>query len=163
MCENISDDLRQVIFARDNYTCQYCGCSGDETELEIEHIIPISKGGNNDIRNLCTACKNCNRKKGARILTTGELQQIADKINSSLEYLMSLASEEPENEKRTEKITIYMTPSMMSDTRDLCALHNLRNKSMNIDLQGFIRELITREIDKNRERISKLRELRATL
>lgn len=34
--------------------------------LEIEHIIPLSKGGTNDESNLWLACANCNRHKGSR-------------------------------------------------------------------------------------------------
>lgn len=56
--------IRQAVFERDNYTCQYCGkCGGD---LECDHIVPVSRGGTNDISNLVTACKECNRKKAAK-------------------------------------------------------------------------------------------------
>ena len=122
MRENISYELRQAVFERDNYTCQYCGRSYDEADLEIEHIIPISKGGNNDIRNLATACGACNRAKGTRILTIGELKEIAEKVNSSLEFLISLASEAPDTQTRSEKLTLYLTPELIADIRDYCCL-----------------------------------------
>ena len=48
---------------RDKFTCQYCGISGSEAELEIDHIVPISKGGSNHISNLATACRKCNLEK----------------------------------------------------------------------------------------------------
>jgi hypothetical protein len=53
--------LRNKIFKRDYYTCQYCGDKGGK--LEVDHIIPISKGGNNDLSNLNTSCRKCNRSK----------------------------------------------------------------------------------------------------
>jgi hypothetical protein len=53
--------LRNQIFTRDNYTCQYCGKIGGL--LECDHIIAYSKGGSNDITNLTTACRKCNRQK----------------------------------------------------------------------------------------------------
>jgi len=53
--------LLKIIFKRDNYTCQYCGSVGGK--LEGDHIIPISKGGTNDIENLATSCRRCNRQK----------------------------------------------------------------------------------------------------
>jgi len=53
--------LRKKVFERDDYTCQYCGDRGGE--LECDHIHPVSKGGSNDIDNLATACKLCNRSK----------------------------------------------------------------------------------------------------
>lgn len=89
------EDLRQAVFERDNFTCQYCGRYGRGVKLEIDHIIPVSKGGATDIRNLITACRECNRAKRNRLLTVGELQEIADKINTSLEYLISLADRPP--------------------------------------------------------------------
>lgn len=53
--------LRTEIFARDNYTCQYCGAHG--VSLQCDHIIPISRGGSNEKSNLTTACKTCNQSK----------------------------------------------------------------------------------------------------
>ena len=71
---DISKALRDRILERDNYTCQYCGKSRwkDEVKLEVDHIIPISKGGTDDINNLTTSCRKCNRKKMNRILKVDE-------------------------------------------------------------------------------------------
>ena len=62
--------LREHIKERDNYTCQHCGLSiRDEPNLllEIDHIIPLSKGGMTIENNLQTLCWKCNRKKGSKI------------------------------------------------------------------------------------------------
>lgn len=57
----IGEKLRFKIFQRDNYTCQYCGrTKSDGAILQIDHIIPISKGGTNDESNLITCCQECN-------------------------------------------------------------------------------------------------------
>lgn len=53
--------LLNTIFERDNYTCSYCGQIGGK--LEGDHIIPQSKGGTNDLYNLTTSCRRCNRQK----------------------------------------------------------------------------------------------------
>ncbi|BDD01689.1 HNH endonuclease [Persicobacter psychrovividus] len=51
------------IFKRDNHQCVYC----DETkDLTLDHLIPRSKGGPSTWKNLVTACKRCNAKKGDR-------------------------------------------------------------------------------------------------
>lgn len=55
--------LRFSIFARDNFTCRYCGRQSDSVELQIDHIIPICKGGTNDESNLVTSCVPCNQGK----------------------------------------------------------------------------------------------------
>lgn len=53
--------LRAEVFARDDFTCTYCGERGGR--LECDHVIPVSRGGSNDITNLTTACFPCNRSK----------------------------------------------------------------------------------------------------
>jgi 5-methylcytosine-specific restriction endonuclease McrA len=52
---------RMNIFKRDNHSCQYCGSQRD---LSIDHVIPRSRGGGSSWKNLVTACKPCNAKKG---------------------------------------------------------------------------------------------------
>ena len=51
------------VMKRDRFTCVYCGVSGKEAELEIDHVHPVSKGGSHHIGNLVTACRRCNQKK----------------------------------------------------------------------------------------------------
>jgi HNH endonuclease len=53
---------RFAILKRDNYTCHYCHRTG--VPLEVDHVIPLYKGGTNDDRNLVAACHECNHGKG---------------------------------------------------------------------------------------------------
>lgn len=53
--------LREFVFARDDFTCQYCGARG--VRLECDHIVPVARGGGHDPSNLATACFACNRAK----------------------------------------------------------------------------------------------------
>ena len=58
--------LREYIKKRDNYTCCHCGNSTYKEPnllLEIDHIIPVSKGGRTEEANLQTLCWKCNRSK----------------------------------------------------------------------------------------------------
>ena len=55
--------LRHEVFKRDGYRCRECGASKDDTSLEIDHIVPVAKGGTNDIDNLQTLCRECNSMK----------------------------------------------------------------------------------------------------
>ncbi len=59
-------ELRNAVFARDNYTCRYCGAHG--VRLECDHVVPLSRGGTNGMDNLVTACLRCNRSKGSKNL-----------------------------------------------------------------------------------------------
>lgn len=53
--------ITAVVFSRDQYTCHYCGEAGGR--LECDHRIPFSKGGSDELDNLTTACRKCNRQK----------------------------------------------------------------------------------------------------
>lgn len=55
------ESVRQFVFERDNYTCVYCKSSA--LSLEVDHVIPVSRGGSNHISNLATSCRECNRSK----------------------------------------------------------------------------------------------------
>ena len=49
---------RRALFARDGWKCAYCGTTAGR--LTLDHIIPRSKGGTDDLGNLQTLCKKCN-------------------------------------------------------------------------------------------------------
>jgi hypothetical protein len=59
--------IREKIFARDDFTCRYCGERG--RKLQCDHVIPVSRGGEHRDDNLVTACEPCNRSKGAKLLS----------------------------------------------------------------------------------------------
>ena len=87
----IPQKVRFEVFKRDNFTCQYCGRSAPDVILEVDHINPIANGGDNDITNLITSCKDCNRGKGVRKLTdkqeiTKEKQKL-DELNERRKQL----------------------------------------------------------------------------
>jgi 5-methylcytosine-specific restriction endonuclease McrA len=52
---------RRAVFARDDWTCQYCG---SRSNLTVDHVIPRSKGGSADWENIVACCAPCNRRKG---------------------------------------------------------------------------------------------------
>ncbi len=60
----VSNKMRFSIYARDGYRCRMCGASGKFAQLEIDHIMPIAKGGKSTYNNLQTLCHKCNIKKG---------------------------------------------------------------------------------------------------
>ena len=64
----IPASVRVDILNRDKYKCVFCGRSSKQIQLEVDHIIPFSKGGSTDLSNLQPLCLACNRGKGARNL-----------------------------------------------------------------------------------------------
>lgn len=58
------------LFARDNYSCMYCGRHRSELRgrqfLTRDHILPVSRGGENTWGNVVTSCSPCNNRKGNR-------------------------------------------------------------------------------------------------
>lgn len=62
--KKISLELRREVYASDGWACVQCGTNKD---LEIDHIIPLSRGVTDGRDNLQTLCAHHNRKKGVRI------------------------------------------------------------------------------------------------
>jgi len=59
---------RQNIYIRDNFRCQYCQKIPEYSNLTLDHVLPLARGGKTTWDNIVTACKNCNIKKGARTI-----------------------------------------------------------------------------------------------
>lgn len=61
---NIPRGMRHEVFKRDNYKCVECGASKDDgATLHVDHKIPVSKGGTDELDNLQTLCSDCNLNK----------------------------------------------------------------------------------------------------
>lgn len=60
--------FRFSIFTRDDFRCQYCGRRAPNVVLEVDHEVPVSRGGSDHESNLKTACKDCNAGKSAMLL-----------------------------------------------------------------------------------------------
>jgi hypothetical protein len=61
----ISIRKRFEVFKRDGYKCSICRRVGGE--LELDHVIPVCRGGNSNMNNLQTLCRKCNRGKGGEL------------------------------------------------------------------------------------------------
>jgi 5-methylcytosine-specific restriction endonuclease McrA len=61
--KTISLKIRLLILERDGYKCQLCGKTAKDTHLEVDHKIPVAKGGTDSLDNLWTLCIECNRGK----------------------------------------------------------------------------------------------------
>ncbi len=59
---------RKNILRRDQYQCMYCGKELSLSTCTLDHIVPQSKRGTHDWKNLVASCKKCNSKKGDQTL-----------------------------------------------------------------------------------------------
>lgn len=57
---NLKSEVRQLVLKESYHTCRYCNRPG----TTIDHVIPLSRGGNNYYWNLVCACEECNTAKG---------------------------------------------------------------------------------------------------
>lgn len=68
------------LFARDRYTCQYCGRARSALRgrefLTRDHVVPLSRGGDNSWRNVVTSCSACNNRKGNRLPEEAHMQPL---------------------------------------------------------------------------------------
>lgn len=63
-CGNV-ERLRVSVFERDGYACRYCGSK--TPPFHLDHVYPVSKGGETTEDNLVTACAICNQKKHDKV------------------------------------------------------------------------------------------------
>jgi 5-methylcytosine-specific restriction endonuclease McrA len=85
MSKNKNKIHRLIVYEKSNYTCVFCklkfnppigwdkktAIHDNGMFLEIDHIIPLSKGGSDNIENKQSLCQKCNSKKSNKILTNG--------------------------------------------------------------------------------------------
>jgi len=58
---------RRNVFLRDGHTCQYCGVRPPVRDLNLDHVVPRSRGGRSTWDNLVTSCRSCNLRKGGQM------------------------------------------------------------------------------------------------
>lgn len=58
---------RHNIYVRDSSRCQYCGRRFPTSELSLDHVVPLSRGGATSWENVVCACLPCNVRKGNRV------------------------------------------------------------------------------------------------
>jgi len=117
----VGKTLRFEVFKRDSFTCQYCGAKSPDVLLELDHIHPVADGGGNEVLNLLTSCVDCNRGKGARLLsdesllakqrrTLEELQERREQIEWMMEcYRAAKSKEDIEWEALSKHVSAQLT------------------------------------------------------
>jgi hypothetical protein len=133
-----SKRTRFEVFKRDKFTCQYCGRSGPNVLLELDHIVPKSEGGSDDILNLVTSCADCNRGKGPKRLSDDtavakqrrqleELQERREQLEMMLEWQRSLMDAEGKALDELADIWGDLAPGYRLNERGIQDLKRLLN------------------------------------
>lgn len=105
----MTPELRKQILRRDNYTCQICGrYQPDGFGLQIDHIVPIAKGGKTVPSNLQVLCYECNSKKRTKIIAPSAVRKAYTTPGKSVKPSPVVFPKDPEemNEENTEQIPV---------------------------------------------------------
>ena len=142
----IPKGLKHAVFKRDGYRCQEC-FKGEEdgVTLEIDHIIPVSKGGTNQIDNLQTLCKDCNRNKHTNEWIAGETDlEIAENeykllLDKKYKYEQELAVTTEEDAIIDYKYNIAKIDEALQEVKDKIEI--LRLEKTNLLLEQKEKEI----------------------
>ena len=80
---------RRAVFARDDWTCQYCGARAN---LTVDHVVPRSKGGASNWENIVASCAPCNRRKGNAFLRQAGMRLLRQPRTPSPQVFIHVAS-----------------------------------------------------------------------
>ncbi|HSJ49925.1 MAG TPA: HNH endonuclease [Actinomycetota bacterium] len=83
---------RRAVFARDNWSCQYCGAAAEN----LDHVIPKSRGGTHTWDNVVAACRRCNSRKENRLIEDAGLRLARRPAAPADGFRLSLGRLEPE-------------------------------------------------------------------
>lgn len=144
----ISKKTRFDIFKRDSFTCQYCGNKPPSVILEVDHINPVSNGGNNSQLNLITSCFDCNRGKSKNLLSNipESISDIHKKQMESFEQLKELNKFLKRKRKQDDKIINELTEFWFSNFNGGNNLFELLGKKRFPSIRNFLKHLTEIEI-----------------
>jgi 5-methylcytosine-specific restriction endonuclease McrA len=94
----LTSEMRNAVFTRDKFTCLCCGKKKKRgVKLVIDHIIPVSMSGENDLSNLQTLCKFCNSIKGINEIDFRKNKSPLRKSKDDLQFYQIQYSDEIDN------------------------------------------------------------------
>jgi len=83
---------RRHVYMRDEYTCQYCGTKPGVKELNLDHVLPRSRGGRSTWQNLVTSCRRCNLSKGWETPEEAGMRLLKRPVRPSWSLALTLAA-----------------------------------------------------------------------
>lgn len=73
---------RQLVYNKMDGRCAYCGCEIDMRDMQVDHVIPLRKGGEDSLDNMLPACRSCNHYKST--LTVEQFRHMIEKMPDTL-------------------------------------------------------------------------------
>ncbi len=137
---------RFEVFRRDNFTCQYCGRQTPIVVLEVDHLISKADGGFDEIDNLITSCRDCNRGKGASSITMTEIKEGQNEA-------LKVAKEKESQRKEFERFMKKQRDDENNSIENLCSYWaDLNENKYSLNSRGrasikqFLRKLTSFEL-----------------
>lgn len=132
--ESIGKRLRFEVFKRDGFVCRYCGANPMTAVLQVDHVVPVSKGGTNDPVNLVTSCFSCNSGKSniemgeSRLPVSFNAEAIREHAEQTREYLAAQKAMVKARASVADEVSSYweektgfcMTPANLATARRFC-------------------------------------------
>lgn len=141
----LSKKIRFDIFKRDGFRCSYCGTSPSETVLlEVDHIHPVAEGGTNDIDNLITSCQDCNRGKGAILLSVvpqslqEKAAEIQERESQIAAYYQVLSAKKERKDKEIWDIAEIFMKRFCDDGISRANFSSIRNFLTHLDFYEVV-------------------------
>jgi 5-methylcytosine-specific restriction endonuclease McrA len=97
---------RENVYIRDKSTCQYCAKRFSRSKLNIDHVVPISQGGETSWENIVCSCLPCNNKKGGRTPAQAGLKLLNEPIKPKYSLFMNVSPKK----RLLDAWHIYMNP-----------------------------------------------------
>jgi 5-methylcytosine-specific restriction endonuclease McrA len=94
---------RRNIYRRDAFQCQYCGGRPGLKQLSIDHVIPVSRGGETTWENCVVACVRCNTRKGNRTPEQAKMPLLSQPGKPNWEDGVGLGERAPDSWSRFVK------------------------------------------------------------
>lgn len=120
---SISKRIRFEVFARDGFSCRYCGAQSDSEKLVIDHVTAVANGGTNDIENLVTSCEPCNAGKSDKSIsklanTEGHRLALHQELKEQASVLEALKASRDARQAIRQEVCNYYCKAMCKDRMD---------------------------------------------
>lgn len=100
----VTKRTRFEVLRRDGFRCRYCGATPDETELTVDHVVPVALGGGDKADNLVAACKDCNAGKAS---TSPDETSVAQVSEDAVRWRMAVFLAAADEVNRIEESNRY--------------------------------------------------------